>query len=97
MQVHAVKKGPVLVAKISGELDHHSAKDFKKEMQPFFTTIPGDERSGMGFTVMQSFMDGLEVSSAPGEGTVLTMEKLAESQATPICDVEFISEDAVGS
>lgn len=43
--------------------------------QPFFTTMPGDERSGMGFTVMEAFMDGLEVTSRPGEGTTVSMVK----------------------
>ena len=42
---------------------------------PFFTTCEGDERSGMGFTVMESFMDRLEVESRAGEGTTVTMTK----------------------
>lgn len=44
-------------------------------MQPFYTTIPGEERSGMGFSVMQAFMDELTVSSEPGIGTTITMTK----------------------
>ena len=45
-------------------------------IEPFFTTRPTDEdRSGMGFTVMQSFMDTLDVSSKTGEGTVVIMQK----------------------
>lgn len=44
-------------------------------MQPFYTTIPGEERSGMGFSVMQAFMDELTVSSEPGIGTTVTMTK----------------------
>jgi stage II sporulation protein AB (anti-sigma F factor) len=35
----------------------------------------GEERSGMGFTIMDSFMDGLRVRSAPGKGTTVTMSK----------------------
>lgn len=50
-------------------------KDIDKAMQPLYTTSPEDERSGMGFTVMQSFMDSLEVTSAPGEGTTVVMTK----------------------
>lgn len=44
-------------------------------MQPLYTSQPGDERSGMGFTVMQTFMDELYVKSEPGEGTIVTMKK----------------------
>ena len=44
-------------------------------MQPFYTTLPGEERSGMGFSVMQAFMDELTVSSEPGIGTTVTMTK----------------------
>ncbi len=44
-------------------------------MQPLYTSVPGEDRSGMGFTVMESFMDSLQVESAPGEGTIVTMTK----------------------
>ena len=44
-------------------------------MEPFYTTQPEQERSGMGFSVMQTFMDGLEVVSHPGEGTLVRMRK----------------------
>lgn len=44
-------------------------------MQPFYTTMPGTERSGMGFSVMEAFMDGLTVESTPGKGTKVTMTK----------------------
>lgn len=50
--------------------------DVAQAMQPFFTTQPEKERSGMGFAVMQSFMDRVEVLSAPGEGTRVVMEKM---------------------
>lgn len=43
--------------------------------EPFYTTKAEEERSGMGFSVMESFMDELDVASAPGEGTRLTMLK----------------------
>jgi len=43
--------------------------------EPLFTTKPHEERSGLGFTVMESFMDGLTVSSAPGQGTTIRMVK----------------------
>ena len=44
-------------------------------MEPFYTTRADEERSGMGFSVMESFMDKLDVAFAPGEGTRLTMLK----------------------
>ena len=44
-------------------------------MQPFFTTQPEKERSGMGFSVMQTFMDKATVESTLGEGTTVRMQK----------------------
>ena len=49
--------------------------DIEKAKEPFFTTKPELERSGMGFAFMEAFMDELEVWSAPGEGTKVTMRK----------------------
>ncbi|MCM1439234.1 MAG: anti-sigma F factor [Roseburia sp.] len=49
--------------------------DVDKAVQPFFTTLPDDERSGMGFTIMQTFMDEFRVNSVQGEGTVVYMVK----------------------
>ncbi|MDO4853136.1 MAG: anti-sigma F factor [Clostridia bacterium] len=43
--------------------------------RPFYTTKPELERSGMGFSVMEAFMDRVSVESAPNEGTTVTMEK----------------------
>ena len=48
--------------------------DVERAMEPMFTT-GGEERSGMGFTIMSSFMDGLRVRSAPGRGTTVTMSR----------------------
>ena len=45
-----------------------------KAMEPLFTTV-GGERSGLGFSVMQSFMDYLRVSSKPQKGTTVVMKK----------------------
>ncbi len=50
-------------------------KDINKAMEPFFTTIIDGERSGMGFTVMQSFMDEISVNNNNGGGTVINMKK----------------------
>ena len=49
-------------------------EDIEKAMEPLFTTS-GDERAGLGFAVMESFMDKLKVSSKMGFGTTVTMEK----------------------
>lgn len=49
-------------------------EDIEKSMEPMYTTA-GEERAGLGFAVMQSFMDKVKVSSKPGKGTTVTMEK----------------------
>ena len=49
--------------------------DIAQARQPFFSTQADEERSGMGFTVMESFMDSVEVQSALGKGTTVHMEK----------------------
>lgn len=50
--------------------------DVKQAMEPMYTTAPDDEeRSGLGFTVMESFMDEVRVRSAENKGTVVIMEK----------------------
>ena len=50
--------------------------DVEKAMQPFYSTGDETERSGMGFCVMQTFMDAVEVESAVGKGTTVEMRKL---------------------
>ena len=50
--------------------------DVAKAMQPFFTSCLTDERSGMGFTVMQAFTDELNVKSELGKGTTVKMRKI---------------------
>ncbi|MCH5195730.1 MAG: anti-sigma F factor [Oscillospiraceae bacterium] len=50
--------------------------DVEQAMKPEFTTAPeSEERSGLGFTVMSSFMDSIKVRSAVGRGTTVTLEK----------------------
>ena len=49
--------------------------NFSKARQPFFTTKPDDERSGMGFTVMESFMDKVYLLKNNGKGVTVLMEK----------------------
>ncbi len=50
-------------------------EDVKKAMEPMFTTNTDGERSGMGFTVMETFMDSVSVDSIPGVGTKVTLIK----------------------
>lgn len=48
--------------------------DIEQAMRPMYTT-GGSDRSGMGFTIMESFMSNLEISSAPGKGTTVHMRR----------------------
>ena len=54
--------------------------DVKQAMQPLFTTAPEEERAGLGFAVMESFMDKLRVSSRPERGTTVVMTKQIRSR-----------------
>jgi stage II sporulation protein AB (anti-sigma F factor) len=54
--------------------------DIEQAKQPLFTSKPELERSGMGFTIMENFMDDLEVISIMGEGTKVRMSKRIESK-----------------
>lgn len=54
-------------------------KDLNKVLEPFVTSRPFDERSGMGFTIMKTFMDGFDVKSRENEGTVVYMSKIIEN------------------
>ncbi|MCI8270538.1 MAG: anti-sigma F factor [Lachnospiraceae bacterium] len=49
--------------------------DVKRAMEPMYTTDPSGERSGMGFSFMEAFMDQVQVESEPGRGTLVTMKK----------------------
>ena len=50
-------------------------EDVEKAREPLFTTGEAEERAGMGFTVMESFNDRIDVVSEPGKGTAVTMMK----------------------
>ena len=61
--------------------------DIKQAMEPTYTTRPEWERSGMGFSFMEAFMDTLSVESVPGKGTMVTMTKqLGADVDTPSSD-----------
>lgn len=49
--------------------------DVEQAMKPLFTTAPAEERAGLGFAIMQTFTDSLQVRSSPGHGTILTMRR----------------------
>lgn len=69
----ALEKGCRLTIKIEDK--GVGIDDIDQAMEPLFTTGDEEERSGMGFTVMQSFMDKLKVRSTKGEGTTVIMTK----------------------
>jgi stage II sporulation protein AB (anti-sigma F factor) len=72
----------VIVSRIIGNTVEIEVKDFgvgiadiELARQPLYTSKPELERSGMGFTVMETFMDKVEIESGPGEGTTVHMTK----------------------
>lgn len=50
-------------------------EDIEKSMEPLYSTMPDQERSGMGFTFMEAFTDQIEVESEPGKGTTVYLVK----------------------
>ena len=83
--VHAYKENEgeiTMEAEIIGQNIHINVFDngvgienLDKALEPFYTTKPDEERSGMGFTIMQSFMDNVKVESLKGFGTKVYMTK----------------------
>lgn len=53
-------------------------------MRPLYTSKPNLERSGMGFTIMQSFMDDMQVESSLGNGTKITLKKTIAPKEEPL-------------
>ena len=53
----------------------HGISDISLAIEPLYTSKPEMERSGMGFTIMETFMDKIRIESKPGEGTRIFMEK----------------------
>ena len=56
-------------------------EDVEKALTPFYTTLEDEERSGMGFTIMQTFTDDFSVLSERGKGTVVTLVKRVGSES----------------
>lgn len=74
ISIHCRTKGKTLYLEIRDE--GKGMEDVQQAMEPLFTTKPELERSGMGFSFMEAFMDRLEVISSPGKGTTVKMEKI---------------------
>ena len=66
-------KGDLLEVEIEDQ--GKGIEDIDQAMEPMFTTKPEQDRSGMGFSFMEAFMDELEVVSIPGAGTKVCMKK----------------------
>lgn len=62
-------------------------EDIQKAKQPFYTSKPSNERSGMGFTVMEGFMDKLTIESVVGKGTKIEMFKSLGECSSIACGV----------
>lgn len=84
--IHGYESDPMGVVYISVSLEDHLIEltikdegkgipDVEEARQPLFTTKPELERSGMGFTIMENFMDDIEVNSQPGKGTEIRLRK----------------------
>ena len=71
--IHCRTKGQTLFLEVRDE--GKGIEDIRQAMEPLFTSKPELERSGMGFSFMEAFMDDLEVISKPGCGTVILMKK----------------------
>ncbi len=89
--IHGYEYGEGIVvveAKLEGNKIEITVEDFgkgiediQKAMEPFYTSKPNLERSGMGFTVMETFMDELVVESEVNKGTKVIMTKVINSQS----------------
>ena len=72
------RKGTVGVIHILVADNGCGIADVDKAITPFFTTLADDERSGMGFTIMETFMTDFSVESEKGKGTIVRMTKEIE-------------------
>ncbi len=61
-------------------------EDFLRVREPFYTTKPNEERSGMGFTVMESFMDGVKLEKNGSHGLIVKMVKNLRSDYSGIME-----------
>ncbi|MBQ3413781.1 MAG: anti-sigma F factor [Clostridia bacterium] len=87
VKIHCLIKGNEIKIEVSDSGKGIENVDMAKE--PLYTTKPNLERSGMGFTIMESFMDNVEVESIIGVGTKITMRKVVKSKETTESQNEF--------
>ncbi len=73
VRLHCSFTGKLLVIEVEDK--GVGIANVEQAMEPLFTTKPDKDRSGMGFSFMEAFMDELEVESTPGEGTLVRMQK----------------------
>lgn len=73
IKMHCIISGNEITVEIIDE--GSGIADIEKAMEPLYTTRPELERSGMGFSFMEAFMDELEVESKVGQGTTVKMKK----------------------
>ncbi|MFB0841929.1 anti-sigma F factor [Paenibacillus oleatilyticus] len=89
--IHGYDNRPDGIVTISAELEGDTVfitvtdegagiEDLDLAKQPLYTSKPELERSGMGFTIMENFMDAIEVTTALGTGTTIRMKKRIESK-----------------
>lgn len=83
IKIHTKLKDNQITIEISDNGKGIENVDVAKE--PLYTTKPNLERSGMGFTIMESFMDEMKVESILGIGTKVTMKKMLEAQRSNLC------------
>ena len=82
IKINAKLKGNEIIIQISDNGKGIENVDVAKE--PLYTTKPNLERSGMGFTIMESFMDTMKVESIVGLGTKVTLTKTIKKQEEEI-------------
>ena len=80
-----------IIVKISNNMVYITIADFgigisdiEKAKEPFYTTVNSGDRSGMGFSVMETFMDSVVVKSKLGKGVTITMTKCIGSNACAV-------------
>jgi len=84
--IHGYDENPEGIVRIHAAIEHgvvelvieddgKGIEDVNQAMQPLYTTKPELERSGMGFTIMENFMDSLEVVTGVGKGTKIRLTK----------------------
>ena len=89
VKIVAKLKNNEIIIEISDNGEGIENVDIAKE--PLYTTKPNLERSGMGFTIMESFMDSLEIESIVGLGTKVTMSKKIKPKTEENDEFELIS------